>query len=289
MPIPSTQPKPILLEEIKPNQISISDYQRLVDCPYQYFALTCLKLLPTKELQEDLSKADFGSLVHQCIHAFFSKVPGFPDPITETITQENRERCINQLNEISQKVFLQSSNSINYEGFHYQLWLQRWLSLIPNFIDWEIRRQQNHTPHLHEKKVEFNIDNAKIYGRLDRVDKSSNDYAIIDYKTGQTPSKISVLSGEQVQLPMYALLNDSSENLSTKQVEFVSIGDKNTVRSVVTIKETELDELKQEHFTRLQSFFHDLNKDAPFTALANDETCQRCDAYGVCRKSFWQN
>ncbi len=288
-PEPSAQPNPIPLAEIKPNQISISDYQRLVDCPYQYFALTCLKLLPTQELQEELTKADFGSLVHQCIHTFFAKVPNYPDPITEKITQENREQCITQLNDISQKVFSQSDSSQNNEGFHNQLWLQRWLSLIPSFIDWEIKRQFDHKPMLHEKKVELNFDNANVYGRLDRVDKSTDGYSIIDYKTGQTPSKISVLSGEQVQLPMYALLNDSDENTSTRQVEYVSIGDKNTVRSIVSIKENDLDELKQQHLARLRSFFEDLNKDVPFTALASDETCQRCDAFGVCRKSFWQN
>ena len=289
LPKPGTQPEPVLINEIKPNKISISQYQTLVDCPYQYFALTCLKLSATDELQEELSKADFGSLVHQSIHAFFSDVKNIPGPFTGKINADNRIEAEKMLKNISQTVFSYVKGNLDDKGFSNQLWLQRWLDLIPKFIDWEIKRQTNYTPNDHEALAERRIDDSKAYGRLDRVDKSSDGYAIIDYKTGQTPTKISVSVGEHVQLPMYALLNDENEDTHTKQVEFVAIGDKDTVNSVVTIKGSELNELKRQHLIRLRAFFQDLNKDIPFTALADDETCLRCDAFGICRKSFWQN
>ena len=289
LPKPDTQPMPALINDIKPNKISISQYQSLVDCPYQYFALTCLKLSATDELQEELDKAEFGSLVHQSIHAFFSDVKNIPGPFTEKISTDNRIKAENMLKNISQKVFSNANCSLNDKEFSNQLWLQRWLDLIPKFIDWEINRQTSFTPYDHEAFVEYEVDDFKVYGRLDRVDKSQYGHAIIDYKTGQTPFKPSIKSGEHVQLPMYALLNDVNSNINTTQVEFVTIGTNNSVKSKTPIKDEELEELKTLHLQRLQAFFQSLNEDIPFTAFADDETCQHCDAFGICRKSFWQS
>ena len=256
LPPETKQPKPILTTELIPNKISISQYQSLVDCPYQYFALSCLQLAPTDELQEELNKTDFGSLVHQSIHAFYSNVTNLPGPFKEKINEKNRLKAENLLHNISQKVFNFAKVGQENNDFINQLWLQRWGSLIPKFIDWEIKRQIDFTPHHHETSVHLSINkNLQAYGRLDRVDQSQDGYAIIDYKTGQTPSKSSVLSGEQVQLPMYALLQDADNKTTTSQVEFVAIGDKNNVKSLAVIKNDELNELKQEHLSRLQSFF----------------------------------
>ena len=87
---------------------------------------------------------------------------------------------------------------------------------------------------------------------------------------------------------MYALLNESNTDEKTSKFEFVAIGDNNTVRSIAIIKDDELEKLKSEHLHRLQAFFQSLNQDTPFTALASDDTCERCDAIGVCRKNFWR-
>ncbi len=289
-PQATKQPSPVLTTTLTPDKISISQYQNLVNCPYQYFALTCLKLSPTDELQEELNKADFGSLVHQSIHAFFSNVANLPGPFNERITEHNREKAEDLLHNISEKVFVYANGNIDDNDFNIQLWLQRWTSLIPKFIDWEIKRQINFTSEQHETSVHLNIDaNFQAYGRLDRVDQSPDGHAIVDYKTGQTPSKVSVMAGEQVQLPMYALLHDADQNTTTSQVEYVAIGDKNTVKSLATIKNDELDELKKQHLSRLQAFFHSLNENTPFTAFANEETCQRCNAFGLCRKDFWSH
>ena len=83
------QPTPILIDDLIPTTISISQYQSLVNCPYQYFALSCLELSPTEDLQEELTKADFGSLVHESIHAFFVDVPSLPGPFTGKVSEHN--------------------------------------------------------------------------------------------------------------------------------------------------------------------------------------------------------
>jgi ATP-dependent helicase/nuclease subunit B len=288
-PTPTTQPKPVLIPELKPDSISISQYQSLVNCPYQYFALSCLNLNQTDELKEELEKADFGSLVHQCIYAFFSKLPNVAGPFPSKVTIHNRLQAEEMLQLISQQVFAQSNNAGSEEDFYNELWLQRWNILIPKFIDWEIKRQEHYTPHDHEVSKNRSLnDSFQVHGRLDRVDKFSDGLAVIDYKTGMTATKKTIEAGEEVQLPMYALINDYDIDEVTTQVEFVSIGKDNDVKSVAIIKGDELELLKNEHLKRLDGFFKSLNKKTPLTALASADICERCDAYGVCRKAFWE-
>jgi len=287
-PTQSVQPSPVLIPELKPENISISQYQSLINCPYQYFTLSCLKLSQTNELKEELGKADFGSLVHHSIHAFFTDLDYLPGPFNSKVTTHNRDEAEAMLRQISEQAFPQSTDMESNDGFNNELWLQRWLNLIPKFIDWEIKRQTNYTPQSHEAEKKLNINDAsQIHGRLDRVDMSADGFSIIDYKTGITPSKKSIMAGEQVQLPMYALLNESDTDKKTSQVEFVAIGDSNAVKSIAIIKDEELEHLKNDHLHRLQMFFQSLNQDTPFAALASNDTCEKCDAFGVCRKSFW--
>ncbi|MEM7401646.1 MAG: PD-(D/E)XK nuclease family protein [Pseudomonadota bacterium] len=281
----SKQPNPVLIDELIPSEISISQYQSLVNCPYQYYALSCLKLSPTEELQEELSKADFGSLVHESIHAFFVNVPALPGPFTTNVNISNRNEAEEMLQLISKKVF---KNASNENEFDTKLWLARWSNLIPHFIDWEIKQQSKQAPKKHEIKVNANINQSfEAVGRIDRVDSSAKGDVIIDYKTGQTASKKSIINGEQVQLPMYAVLNDNDSQTKSHQVEFVAIGGNNSVKSTATIFGDELDQLKKHHLERLTEFFISIKNNIPFTALANEETCQRCDAFGICRRPYW--
>ena len=269
----------ILREELKPTSLSISQYQLLMSCPYQFFIKVGLKLSKTLELMDELDKGDFGSLVHKSIYAFFSNVPKFPGPFKEKVTNENRASAELLLKSISNKVFQEYLG----RGFSNHLWLQRWQSLIPKFIDWEISRQKEFEPYQQEASIEKNISkHFSLHGRVDRIDKYGMNYAIIDYKTGQTASKKEILAGEEVQLPSYALLNDESI-----QVEFVSIGKNNTVKSESILKSDELEELIHLHHHRLTEITKHFDNNVPLQAFADDETCKYCDYRGICRKDFW--
>lgn len=281
MPSPSSRPAPVVTQALKPDRISVSQYQALINCPYQFFARACLKLYKTDELKETLGKDDFGNLVHKSIQAFFvGNGPSAPGPFTQTVTADTRQAAEDMLVAISKHVFDQYPES----GFSKQLWLQRWLTLIPDFIDWEIQRQNSYIPHEHEIKLEESLTpSASIRGRVDRIDRNDTDYAIIDYKTGSTPTIKTITAGEQIQLPTYALLHENC-----KQVEYVNIGKNNTVKTEATLKEDQLETLVQEHRRRLTQFFDALKNDNPgFTALAEDDVCDRCEARGLCRKDYW--
>ena len=57
-----------------------------------------------------------------------------------------------------------------------------------------------------ECPCEINLQGAKIYGRIDRVDESGDMVRIIDYKTGNVdPSPAKYYTGAKLQLPLYLL------------------------------------------------------------------------------------
>ena len=58
-----------------------------------------------------------------------------------------------------------------------------------------------------EESIKIDLENIKISGKVDRIliDKERN-IKIIDYKTGQTPTKKDVISGLEPQLTIYALI-----------------------------------------------------------------------------------
>jgi len=280
LPELSEQPSPLLHDANKPETISISQYQQLVACPYQFFAKTCLKLSKTDELQEDLEKSDFGSLIHDCIRAFFTSRPNLPGPFKQIVTINNYKDAEHLLAEISDVIFKQHTQ-VNFNNI---LWLQRWKNLIPSFINWEIKRQSEFSPNSHEYNSQLKIsDKLSLKGQIDRIDSSNKTLAIIDYKTGVTPKRMDVISGEKVQLPSYALL---STNCS--RVEYVNIGADNTVSPKAIIKDEELLNLTQQHLVRLKVFAKKLETDMELPALSDDENCDWCDVKGICRKDYWK-
>ena len=280
LPSLTKQPSPLLHDDIKPNKISISQYQQLVTCPYQFFAHTCLNLIKTEELQEDLAKKDYGSLVHDCIRAFFVNIPSLPGPFKYAVTAKNRKHAEALLAEISEAVF-EKHSQLNFNNI---LWLQYWKNLIPRFLDWEVNRQANFIPEKHEYAAQLKIsENLLLKGQIDRIDSSNETFSIIDYKTGTTPSKKEITAGEKVQLPSYALLVNNCN-----QVEFVNIGKDHTVKSEAVIKDKELHDLVQLHHNRLNEFSKQLNNEVQLPALSEDESCDWCDAKGLCRKEYWQ-
>ncbi|MEJ2279625.1 MAG: PD-(D/E)XK nuclease family protein, partial [Candidatus Lokiarchaeota archaeon] len=68
----SKQPKFSAPDKLIHNKISSTQYQTLVDCPYQYFAKYILSLRE-QESTDEFEASDFGKLVHQCLYEFHFK------------------------------------------------------------------------------------------------------------------------------------------------------------------------------------------------------------------------
>jgi len=292
-PMPQTQPAPGAAS-LLPDTVSASRYQRLVNCPYLFFAADCLGLRAAENIQQTLEKSDYGQRVHRILQAFHSDVQELPGPFTAPIDSHNRSQAHDCLEAISQAVF---ANDLEDNALH-RGWLQQWLPLIPAYLDWQQQQQQQWQPALLEldkKTLLSGPVKLQLNGRLDRVDTATANTpdmnkplpAIIDYKTGSAPRQEQVETGEAVQLPFYALLYEQP----LQRVEYLQLGKINgraQVKTAATLEGDALARLRDSHAERLQQLFEALHNNQPLPAWGDYQTCNYCDMGGLCRRQIWE-
>lgn len=282
LPKKTTQAKSFLPKELVPKKYSPSSYQTLMNCPYQFFATHGLNLSSSEEVQEALSKSDYGERVHRCLEAFHQKVESLPDPFNETVGEKNREQAINTLTEISQQVFARDLA----DSFEHSGWLSQWLKLIPEYIDWQIKNANEWQFHQAEIKSNINWNNnCELGGRLDRLDKNETGLSVIDYKTGQSASLADIELGEAVQLPFYALLAESELKQSVNQVSYLTLS--KNVKFGAQLAGDELETISQQIGERLSQIISEMDNGKELTAWGDEATCQYCNINRVCRKQAW--
>ncbi len=278
------RPEPSLSAESIPPRMSASAHQRLIDCPYRYFAGDGMRLKPPDEIREELQKSDYGERVHKILNAFHQAVRNLPAPFTEPLTNDNRDEAIKHLTVISEAVFKQDME----DNTLHRSWLHRWMQHIPAYIDWQINQQQDWTVSETEKQCEATLNDIDLtlYGRLDRIDvhrEQDNHHSIIDYKTGSTARQADVDSGEDVQLASYALLAGD-----TRSVKYLSLDEaKGVVRTRASLEGESLRSLTHDIRERLQNVMQMQREGRPMPAWGDEQTCSYCDFIGLCRRKVW--
>jgi len=272
-----TNKLPTINADLTPEKISASSHQQLINCPYAFFAGSVLKLRAPEEIKEKLSKNDYGSRVHLCLQAFHvGDIKNIPGPFDKALIVENRLEAINFLENISGKVF---HNDLE-DNFQHRGWLKRWHTLIPSYIDWQIARSKIWKFHSGEIASETPLANITLKGRIDRVDIGNNNFAIMDYKTGTTPSKVNIETGEAVQLPHYAL----SFNKEIEQIEYLQFEAGNKpLAEKCTLANEELDAILENTKIRTETIFNEIHSGAELPAWGNEQVCNYCQYAGMCR------
>lgn len=274
------RPSPATPEDLLPATVSATQYQALIDCPYQYFAKYILDITP-EESADEMDAAEFGRLVHQCLLEFHFDQAGNAKYDDTELNADAHDTLVDKLTKISTEVFIRTA----YPDAIKQGWLQRWLTNIPSYIDWTIFRSEEWQPQ--QGEVVFNTaltETVTLQGQIDRLDSNTKGLALIDYKTGALPSKKSVLQGETVQLPFYALLADK-----VVQAEYLELGKAESVAAKVSLHEQDLQELSRHHYQRLTQIINELSNNTLLPALGNGRVCKLCDYQGFCRKAHWKD
>ena len=285
-PAPLTQPRPITPGKNIPTTISASDYQLLLDCPYHYFASRILKLSAPEAIRELLAKADYGQRIHQCLQAFHTGVKGLPGPFSAPISSANRAQAIELLEQISTRLFEDDL----LDNFAHRSWYYLWQSVIPAYVDWQGRRNQQWRVAQTERQYEHRLsEHVSIKGRLDRIDQSDKDIAILDYKTGATPSLREILAGEAVQLPFYALLINEEIQGAIQRVEYLKLDDADKLETSCTLEGEQIEQLGNELSERLTGIMAQLHEGAGLPAWPDDKSCSYCDMQTLCRRQVWQD
>lgn len=202
-------PKVSIPLEHRPKKLSVTAIQRLIQDPYGFYAQYILRLKPLPDLQ-DYTSREKGIIYHNAISLFFEQ--GY-SPFSSDNMNVLKNLGIQLLQPFQNKYF-------------YPFWQERFNQSIP----W-LFQQWNKEPLMKSCMNEFlvetmvtikNIDYT-IYAKIDQMDQIEDGYRLIDYKTGQLPSKKDIRIGLSPQLPLEAFIITNNRN-SIKEMTFYKIG-----------------------------------------------------------------
>ena len=270
-------PAPSIPSALMPASISATGYNTLMACPYKFFARHALKLAEADEVREQIEKSDYGERVHTILKAFHQAHPRISalDPrAAEHILCELSERSFQDLIE---------------HDYQAAAWLARWLALVPEYIDWQRGREAKgwrFSAAEADRSITIDTPSGRTFvlrGRIDRVDHGPDgSCAMVDYKTS-APQRLRQaldLPGEDVQLPVYALLwgGDVAAAL------FLSI-DREGVRPVQL--SADVNALAGAARARLVELYDAIADGAALPAQGSEDVCQYCEFQGLCRRKYW--
>lgn len=266
----SAQPAPSVSPDSVPGSISISGYNSLVACPYQYYARHILKLNELDEVQEAIEKRDYGERVHTILQRFHERYP--------LVMQGDAEEMVAALQRISEEVF----EDLLEQDFSARAWLARWMQSLPAYLEWQTTREAEGWRYAgSEQDFNWPLEGIRLRGRIDRLDVRGDEKLVLDYKTQSDQLLRNKLKepGEDVQLACYAYAHEAAD------AAFVSI-ENGKVKQIAPKEDVPL--LAQLNAERLVEVVGKVRAGAGFPANGIDMVCAYCEVRGVCRKGEWQ-
>jgi len=265
----AVQPAPSVTAEAVPTSVSISAYNSLVACPYQFYARHILRLNELDEVQEGIEKRDYGERVHDILQRFHERYPqvsGHPADELETT-----------LRRISEEVFA----DLLQQDFAARAWLARWFAALPAYLGWQVENEAQGWRYAEAESVfDWELEGVRLRGRIDRLDVREEEKRVLDYKTQDAQKLSNKLKepGEDVQLACYAYAHEAAD------AAFVSI-ENGKVKLVEPKQDVPL--LAQLNVERLVQVMGDIRGGAGLPANGIDAVCVHCEMRGVCRKGEW--
>ncbi len=272
-----------------PDVISVTDLQKLIDCPYQFYLQTLLGLSPTTTLEEESPPSDLGSLIHQALSGARMRQASAHDwavwlteRIDELLDKPFFVRRGAELERLSVPPAIAAKLRADA------------MALVPGLSEWLFKRSNDSawqwTETLTEKTVERALDDlsVRIKGRIDRWEKGDQASMLIDFKTSDPDQlKKSVKPGDQdVQLPLYAWLIGPEH--AAADAAYVSIR-RDAVEEIGLTKTTgqTMSQLTDSVLTQVGDALGRLAAGQPIELLGmtrDKKICERCNVRGVCRR-----
>ncbi len=266
----SVQPVPVVSPDSVPTSISISGYNTLVACPYQYYARHILKLNELDEVQEAIEKRDYGERVHGILQRFHEQY--------SLVMQGDLAEMEAALRHISEEVFA----NLLAQDFTARAWLARWYQSVPAYLEWQIAREADGWRYAEsEQAFDWPLEGIRLRGRIDRLDVRGEEKLVLDYKMQSDQMLRNKLKepGEDVQLACYAYAHEAAD------AAFVSI-ESGKVKQIAPKDDVPL--LAQLNAERLVEVIGEIRGGAGLPANGIDAVCAYCEVRGVCRKGEWQ-
>jgi len=285
-PAPAARPAPCAPQRLRP-ELSATQYQSLVECPYQFYARYLLGLRKLDDVTDEPSPSEYGKAVHEILAKFH----------VEWREKEMRAASGGEL-----------AASLTH---HATLVFDPLIARRPRMLG--LRRQFAETQiaylaWLHERLDEgwsfqgaevdlrkrFDLDangvrSVELRGRIDRIDARGDRIEILDYKARrrQQLSEELAIAGENVQLPFYGLLYPGA----VTQASFVFLQRTSDRQDQVGLlpPRQPYERLVEALRVRLRGDLERIAAGERMPALGNEVVCEWCEMRGLCRRDFWRN
>jgi ATP-dependent helicase/nuclease subunit B len=199
-PLPSAAPRPPL--SARPRRLSVTQIETWLGDPYAIYARHILGLRALNEIDADPGRADLGICIHEALADFVRSFPReLPaDPVAELLSA-GRRRFASLLSRPGAWAF--------------------WWPRFERIARWLGEEERAHRAVVKESFVECS-GSLLLHGlpggpfeltaKADRIDRlTSDEFLLVDYKTGAVPPKGAVQAGLAPQLPLEAaILRDGS-------------------------------------------------------------------------------
>lgn len=240
-------PNPCPPVEARPRELSASGIELLMRDPYSVFAKYILLLKPLKEIEQDLTMADYGTIIHGILEEFNRLYPfDFPENAKEILLK------------IGAETFRKNELALERRAF--------WWPSFEKIVDHLVALESQYRPDIYrihsEVKGFFELEapagKFKVTAKADRVDETKDGKInIIDYKTGKARTPKEVEKGYAPQLPIEGLIAQKGGYQEIKAAKvgaliYWQLGKKDTV---IAAKMDTILQDTEEHLQKLISLF----------------------------------
>ena len=192
-PLAPPEPRPPL--SARPRRLSVTQIETWMRDPYAIYARHILNLAALDPVDADPGAADRGTLVHEALERFVAAHP-------ERLPADAEGRLI----AIGREVFAPLIERPEVAAF--------WCPRFRRIAGWFLARERERRAGLDHVDSEVTGDLAVaapagdflLRARADRIERRPDGLVIIDYKTGQVPSRKDVAAGLAPQLPLEAAI-----------------------------------------------------------------------------------
>jgi ATP-dependent helicase/DNAse subunit B len=216
LPIPaSTHMSYKTYKSYKTYSFSVSALQEYLECPYSFYAKYVLKAAPPQTPTLEPDGKIRGSFVHDILRRLFQAygsqlfLPEAISPICNKLpalverAAEKDEELKNfpaaVVQEFTHRVTRTITALIEREATDYA---NKKKQTLAKFSEWDFGRSL-------QRPFEITTPDGliQITGRIDRIDinEDKKQFTVIDFKTGELPTKEEILGGRALQLPLYLM------------------------------------------------------------------------------------
>jgi ATP-dependent helicase/nuclease subunit B len=189
---PAKRPRPIPPLNARPDGLSVTQIEDLLRDPYTIYARHILELRPLDAVDTPPGARDRGTVIHGAIGDFTEKYArALPaDPLAALLR-------------LGEARFAVLQDFPEARAF----WWPRFLRIARWFVDWDATRRADATA-LHAEikgslQIAIGTRTFALRTRADRIEeRRDGSYAILDYKTGSTPTEKQVRTGLSPQLTL---------------------------------------------------------------------------------------